>query len=283
MRSFILAIGFVTLLSATASAQLLGGPPKKPADNPDAKAVPGRPAGDAKKNVDAKGGAAAPAAPQQNAMFNVIDVNADGIISKTELRKAIKALQSLDADDDGNITLAEASIGGGAVAPGGALGNNPQIAQLMANDLNKDGKLTVNEVPPQMAAMLGGVDQNGDNAIDEAELQNAMANMRNQPGGPWANQGGNVAGTGNANEATGQFLRYDQNRDGKLTSGELPQQASRILQGADRNNDGSIDAGELQAALAQQGGRARALRGGVDVNDPRGREAARARKAAGAN
>jgi Ca2+-binding EF-hand superfamily protein len=130
--------------------------------------------------------------------------------------------------------------------------------------------------------MLGGVDRNGDNAIDEAELQNAMAMMRNQPGGPWANQGSNVAG-GNANEATGQFLRFDQNGDGKLTPDELPREAKGMLQGADRNKDGSIDAGELQAALAQQGGRARALRGGVDVNDPRGREAARARKAAGGN
>jgi Ca2+-binding EF-hand superfamily protein len=282
MRSFFLAIGFVTLISATASAQLLGGAPKKPADDPDGKAVPGRAAGDAKQNAGAKAGKSAPAAPQRNVMFDVIDVNADGIISKTELRKAIKALQSLDADTDGNITLAEASIGGGAVAPGGAIGNNPQIAQLMANDLNKDGKLTVNEVPPQMAAMLGGVDRNNDNAIDEAELQNAMAAMRNIPGGPWNNnQGGNVAGGGNANEATGQFLRYDRNGDGKLSADELPREAKGILKGADRDGDGSIDAGELQAALAQQGSRARALRGGVDVSDPRGRETARARKAAG--
>jgi Ca2+-binding EF-hand superfamily protein len=277
MRSFFLAIGFATLLTATASAQLLGGPSKKAADQPDGKAVPGRPAAGAKPNADAKAGNAAPAAPQQNAMFNAIDVNADGVISKTELRKAIKALQSLDSDNDGSITLAEASVGGGAIAPGGALANDPQIDQLMANDRNGDRRLTPDEVPPQMAAMLGGVDQNRDGAM----LQNAMANMRNQFGAGWANPGGNVAAGGNANEATGQFLRYDSDGNGRLTSDELPPQASNALKGADRNNDGSIDAAELQLALAKQGGRARALRGGVDVNDPRSREAARGRKTAG--
>jgi Ca2+-binding EF-hand superfamily protein len=140
----------------------------------------------------------------------------------------------------------------------------------MANDKNKDGKLTPNEVPNNMLPMLQGVDQNGDGAIDRGELQAAWANRNQAAGGPWRGPGS--PGAGDAQQATGQFLRYDRNGDGRLTNDEVPPQAARALQGADRNNDNAIDAGELQAALAQQGGKARALRGGIDPDDVRGRK-----------
>ena len=273
MRSFICAIGLVMLTAATSAAQLLGGPAEKPADKP----APGAPAAVAKgdNNQARLPRAGAPAAPQPNAMFDAIDADGDGIISKTELRKAIKALKSLDADDDGSITLAEASVGGAAIGPGAPLGEDPQIAQLMANDKNGDGKLTANEVPREMVPLLRGVDQNADGEITREELVVAMANMRNQfDGGPWR-------GAGNANQATGQFLRFDKNGDGQLTEGELPPDATRMLKGADRNDDGAIDAGELQLALEQQGSRARALRGGVNPDDARGRGNVRNRKPPG--
>jgi len=282
MKSFFCAIGLVVLTAATSAAQLLGGPADKPADKP----VPGGPAAGAKgdNNPVRPPRAGAPAAPQPNALFAVMDADGDGVISKVELRKAIKALKTLDADDDGSITLAEASVGGAPIGPG-PLGEDPQIAQIMANDKNGDGKLTPNEVPGEMVAMLRGVDQNADGEITREELVVAMANMRNQfGGGPWRGAGGPAGGAGNANEATGQFLRFDKNGDGRLTEGELPPDATRMLKGADRNGDGAIDAGELQAALAQQGGRARALRGGVDPDDARGRNnVVRSRKPPGDN
>jgi Ca2+-binding EF-hand superfamily protein len=217
-------------------------------------------------------------------MFAAMDADGDGVISKAELRKAIKALKTLDADDDGNITLAEASVGGAPIAAGGPLGEDPQIAQIMANDKNGDGKLTPNEVPREMVPLLRGVDQNADGEISREELVVAMANMRNQfGGGPWRGASGPAGGAGTANQATGQFLRFDKNGDGQLTEDELPPDATRMLKGADRNGDGAIDAGELQAALAQQGGRARALRGGVDPDEARGRANVRTRKPPGDN
>lgn len=280
MRNFFCAIGLVVLTAATSAAQLLGGADEKPADKP----VPGEPAAGAKgdNNPARPLRAAVPATPQPNAMFAAMDADGDGVISKVELRKAIKALKTLDADDDGSITLAEASVGGAPIGPGGPLGEDPQIAQLMANDKNKDGKLTPDEVPKEMVPLLRGVDQNADGEITREELVVAMANMRNQFGaGPWRGAGGPVGGAGNANQATGQFLRFDKNRDGQLTESELPPDATRMLKGADRNDDGAIDAGELQLALEQQGGRARALRGGVDPGDARGRGNVRARKPPG--
>jgi Ca2+-binding EF-hand superfamily protein len=283
MRCFFFAIGLVVLIAATSPGQLLSDPNAKPDATAEDKPVPGRPAVGAKGDAEVKrAGDAGRAAPQTNAMFAAMDADSDGVISKVELRKAIKSLKTLDTDNDGSITLAEASVGGAAVGPGGPLGEDPQIAQLMANDKNKDGKLTPNEVPNEMLPMLQGVDQNGDRAIDRAELQAAWANRNQAGGGPWRGQGGLGAAAGNAEQATGQFLRYDRNRDGRLTNDEVPPQAARMLQGADRNNDAAIDAGELQAALAQQGGKARALRGGVDPDDARGRKnLARDRKPGG--
>ncbi|MCI0334703.1 MAG: hypothetical protein L0228_15915 [Planctomycetes bacterium] len=273
MRTVFLAVGLVGLIAATAAAQLLDNGTDEPAD----KAAPGRPAADAKRDGNAGRPLGGPAArPQPNAMFAAMDADGDGVISKLELRNAIKALKTLDTDNDGSITLAEASVGGGPVGPGGPLGEDPQIAQLMANDRNNDGKLTPNEVPNEMIPMLQGVDQNNDRAIDRQELAAAMANMRNQfgvgPGGPWrGGPGGVVGGARDAAQATGRFLQSDKNGDGRLTEDELSAQDARMLQGADRNKDGAIDAGELQAALAQLGDRARAFRAGAGPDGPRGR------------
>jgi Ca2+-binding EF-hand superfamily protein len=209
-------------------------------------------------------------------MFAAMDTDGDGVISKTELRKAIKALKTLDVDNDGSITLAEASAGAAPsnpAGPGGAAVNDPQIAQIMRMDRNNDGKLTANEVPVEMRPMFRGVDQNND-GITREELAAAMATMRNQFGGPGAWPGGAAQG-GAANieqQATGQFLQFDKNGDGKLSEAELPPQGKRLLRDGDTNRDGVLDAGELQAALAKLGGKARALRAGIDPDELGGRK-----------
>lgn len=270
MRSWIHAIAIVALTAASAVAQLLGDPNAKPDDKPADQPVPGRPpaaadrapAGNRPEDRSAR-------AASTNAMFAVLDSDGDGVISKVELRKAIKALKTLDTDNDGSITLAEASVGGGPAVSGSPPGEDPRIARLMANDGNGDGKLTANEVPNEMLPMLQGVDQNNDRAIDRGELQAAFT-MQNRPGGPWRGPGGPPLGA--ENEATGQFLQFDRNRDGRLSNDEVPPQAGRWLQGADGNNDGAIDVGEFQAAVAKQGGKARALRGGIDPENARGRK-----------
>jgi Ca2+-binding EF-hand superfamily protein len=212
-------------------------------------------------------------------------MDGDGAISKVELKKAIKNLKTLDTDGDDTITLAEASVGGGSVAPGGPLGEDPQIAQLMLWDKNKDNKLTANEVPPQMQQMVGAADQDGNGEITRQEIAAAVANMRNRfgPGQlPAGARGRNAGGLNNEQQAMGQFLQHDKNGDGKISGGELPQQSKWMMQ-ADQNKDGEVDAGEMQAALTQMGDRARGLRGGIDPNAPRTRGAAdRDRKRAGA-
>jgi Ca2+-binding EF-hand superfamily protein len=259
MRSFIWAVGLAVLPAAIAGAQLLDTTDKpagaRPAPKRDAAAGA---VGAAGANRNAAG------PPRSNAMFEAIDADGDGTITKVELRKAIRALRTLDTDSDGNITLAEANVGAAPAGPGIAAGNDAQIAQFMANDLNGDGKLSPNEVPNNLLPILQNADRNGDGAIDRQELAGALAAARGQFGGPQAgpfdNRGGNLGGARNAADAdrvTGQFLQNDRNGDGRLTADELPADSARMLQNADRNNDGAIDAGELQEAVARMGSRAR--------------------------
>jgi Ca2+-binding EF-hand superfamily protein len=196
-----------------------------------------------------------------NMMFSVIDADSDGKITARELRRAAVQLKKLDLDRDGNITLAEASPGGG---PGG----NPAqfIDGIMQSDKNGDGKLAAAEIPDHLKPMLANADQNGDGAIDRAELTAAMENMdRPFPGGPGPWRGGPGGGPGGFNQApdpaqlTGRLMQNDSNGDGRLTTDEVPPYAMGMLQGADQNNDGAIDAAELQAATRRMGGRARAF------------------------
>ncbi len=57
---------------------------------------------------------------------------------------------------------------------------------LMSFDADKDGKVSRDELPDQMAPMFDRVDANGDNFIDSAEI----AEMRSRFGGGGGRPGG---------------------------------------------------------------------------------------------
>jgi Ca2+-binding EF-hand superfamily protein len=260
----ILCVSLLFVWATTAVAQFAKNDFRAP-KQPDAKNGPA--ADNAAPAVPADGAAAG--APAANALFTVLDLDGDGVVSKLELRKAITSLKKLDTDNDGNITLAEATAGdaSGAVA---ADPNAQFIDQWMKYDKNGDGRLTADEVPPQMKQMLQGVDQNGDGAIDPQELTAAADNMRNRgAGGPGGRlnggQNGVAPGAGirrGDNRVVGRFMQYDRNGDGRLTAEELPNEATAMLRGADSNQDGAIDASELQEAIAKMGDAARGLKVG---------------------
>jgi YD repeat-containing protein len=238
-------------VSATAFAQAIG----------NAENAAGQP-GDAAGGRNANGAS--------NTLFAAIDADGDGIISTKELRNAIKVLKGFDADKDGNITRAEASVAAvpsGAVAPGGLPAEAAQaVDEVMKNDKNGDGKLTTNELPREMVRNLQDVDANADGSLTRDELMAAAQRMQNQLqgglagglNGPWG------AGSGaGRQDATGEFMRYDRNGDGRLSADEVPPQMKNMLQGGDKNNDGMIDARELQEIIARMGNRARAAGAGV--------------------
>jgi Ca2+-binding EF-hand superfamily protein len=225
--------------------------------------------------------------PPPNAMFTAIDVDGDGVITKAELRRAVAQLKKLDADQDGNITLAEVSPAGG---PGGQgrFGDPTQFVNgMMQNDRNGDGMLAGDELPPPMQQMVQMADQNGDGALDRAELTAHMENMRNRfrggPGGFAGGGPGGFRGPGgfegqpvDANQMTGRLMQNDRNGDGILSQDELPQDARRMLRGADQNNDNAIDAAELQAYMRRMGDRARAL--GPNGDDDRSQRRGESRR-----
>jgi Ca2+-binding EF-hand superfamily protein len=197
----------------------------------------------------ADGFAAPTMSPLPNRMFLAIDANNDGVINAQELRRAAAALRVLDADGDGNITLAEISPPMGPAGPMG--GPVSMIDQMLAQyDANRDGQLTPNEVQPPLSRMFPQWDANGDGVVTREELTAAAANGGNQFGGP---MGGGFNPQQNGMQMMQQMRQFDRNGDGYLTPNEVPPQMAGMLQGADRNGDGAIDAQEMAAALGQMG------------------------------
>ena len=117
-------------------------------------------------------------------IFVVLDVNKDGEISKEEMENATAALKKLDKDKDGKLSQEElrpdfGNFGrrdGDRRGPGGSFGRRDGdgggdfVERMMANDKNKDGKITKDELPERMQRMFDNIDTNKDKALDKAEL-----------------------------------------------------------------------------------------------------------------
>ncbi len=65
------------------------------------------------------------------------------------------------------------------------------IRMFEQRDANKDGKLSGDEIPSQMAGRMERIDTDGDKAISKAEIEKAMSQMGGRTGG-----GGRPGGAG---------------------------------------------------------------------------------------
>jgi hypothetical protein len=133
------------------------------------------------------------------------------------MTKVLAALRKVPKDKQGNITVPEGTgadqnaAAGVAQVPQGPNGagapadgrnvNNEAMGRFMQMDANHDGRLTADEVPPNVAAMLRGADLNNDKAIDARELQAFVARMgdRARAFGAAGNPNANGAGAGQGN------------------------------------------------------------------------------------
>lgn len=128
-------------------------------------------------------------------LMKALDADQDGTISAAEIQNASKALAALDKNNDGSLSPEElrpdlsqmAAAGGRPAAPGqpgagGAPSREMVTRMFEMRDMDKDGKLSGDEIPERMLQNLQRVDTNSDGAIDKAELEQAMARMAEQGG-----------------------------------------------------------------------------------------------------
>ena len=89
-------------------------------------------------------------------------------------------------------------------------------------------------------------------------------------GGPQG--GGNQGGFGGKGrpQKGGGLMRFDQNKDGKLSRAEFPQQMGRMFDGLDKNKDGFVDQNEMQSMGSMMGGKGRPQGGFGGKGRPQG-------------
>ncbi len=116
--------------------------------------------------------------PDQARNMQDVDANADGSLTRDELMAAAQRMQNqLTGGVSGGLN--------GPLNAGGAGGrNDSQTGSIFKRyDANGDGKLSPNELPPDMSSALRDADKNGDRMIDPAEMHEFLARMGNRARG----------------------------------------------------------------------------------------------------
>ncbi|HYI82178.1 MAG TPA: hypothetical protein VEX11_03085 [Acetobacteraceae bacterium] len=182
-RSALLAAAAVAA-ALPAWAQTTAAPPASP---PAPAAANPAPANQGARGPGAGGG--------PGAIFVEVDANKDGRATWDETWRFVEQrFGRADADRDGSLTRQEAEAlrptrrrpeGGNASQP------SPEQAARRARfgdmmfrgiDANRDGRLTLDEVRPQVEARFRGLDADGDNAVSRSELPQGRQGPRHGRG-----------------------------------------------------------------------------------------------------
>ena len=134
------------------------------------------------------------------------------------------------------------------------------IERIKGFDQNNDGKITKDEMPERMQAMIERLDTNKDGAIDNKELDAmkdriAQGGQQQQGQRPQGQQGQRPQF--NPADIIKRVKESDKNKDGKITKDEFPVQMQRMFPRIDTNQDGVIDREELavmEKRMAERGG-----------------------------
>jgi calcium-binding protein CML len=166
-------------------------------------------------------------------LLRVAGKEKDGALTKDEFVKAFKP-------DDLKVTPPPNALGPGG--PGGPF-DPGQLFQRF--DRNKDGKLTLDEIPDQARERFKPMfDRLGKKELTRDEFIKAVPQFAG--GGP---------GGGFMRDAEGAFKRFDANRDGKLTLAEVPEPVrpmiERWLKRAGKDKEGGLSLDEVKKIVAE--------------------------------
>lgn len=210
--------------------------------------------------------------------FETVDKDGDGFIDEEELKGSMQALMAAMGPRRPGGPGGPGPGGFGPGGPGPGFGPptplvppEQMLEQLFAtHDKDEDGKLTEEELPEPLKALLRELDESEDNALDKEELkknaQKVMTAMGptagGRPGGPPLGPGGLLGGPGGPGAAGAgmmqgmarqMFTGFDQNNDGKLSPDEVPADFRKNFEVMDADGDGLLTIEEFLAAM-QPGG-----------------------------
>ncbi len=198
-------------------------------------------------------------APQNLPLFDQLDANHDGQISRDEIPEGKQAkfgrlLSSADRDANGRLSREEFDAGLESRRPKRAadeklpaeFGGLPQPAAMdemfRKLDRNQDGKVVADEVPdefrPRFDRLVAMADKDNDGAITQEEIHQALARVGQQ-----------LAGKPGEMDPARVFEYLDRNVDGKLTTDEIPSERKAMFERAmkfgDRDGDGALSQEEF--------------------------------------
>lgn len=167
-----------------------------------------------------------------NGCFERNDINADGEVTAEEARvAALVMFDSFDEDGDGGLNHAEARSGA-------RRWRKRRFEEYFAGrDANDDGALAPDELGAS-AQRLWRWDGNADRRLTREELRRAFGSRK-------VGDFGEVA-------LSGHVLRWDADRDGRVSRAEAAGAAARRFARKDRNGDGVLT--RVEARLVAPGG-----------------------------
>ncbi|MHC4816647.1 MAG: EF-hand domain-containing protein [Planctomycetota bacterium] len=163
------------------------------------------------------------------------DANGDGLIEREEWKGPEPLFARLDADQDGKISQKE--VKKFAKEAGRRWNNRVSEAAFSRFDENGDGKISAEEWKSR-PELFQRFDVNGDGFITRGELT---------PKGPRGGRRAKMYDARSGKDSAAFLLKFDKNRDGKVSKEEFPHE--RRFAEIDADGDGSLSETEIKDVM----------------------------------